>query len=134
MIEADLALYRAKEAGRKCAVLFSEEMLEVSRSQKQLSDDLIGALEHRHIKPVYQPRICSETGQFSCVEALARWHHPERGVLDPGIFLSVAQDIGRLAEIDEAILTQALNDLETWDDARIEVGRISVYVSGRRLL
>ena len=134
MIEADLALYRAKEAGRGCAVLFSEEMREVSRSRKQLSDDLIEALEHGHIKPVYQPRICTTTGQIACVEALARWHHPERGVLDPGMFLSVAEDIGRLAEIDEAILTQALSDLETWDNAGIEVERVSVNVSGRRLL
>ncbi len=134
MIEADLALYRAKEAGRGCAVLFSEEMREVSRCRKQLSDDLIVALENGHIKPVYQPRLCTKTGKIACVEALARWHHPERGTLDPAIFLSVAEDIGRLAEIDEVILNHALSDLQKWESMGLNIPRVSVNVSGRRLL
>ena len=134
MIEADLALYRAKEAGRGCAVLFSEEMRETSRNRKKLSDDLIVALEEGQIKPVYQPRICTKTGEIKCVEALARWYHPEQGVLDPAMFLSIAEDIGRLAEIDEIILRYALNDLKNWESNGLEIPRVSVNVSGRRLL
>lgn len=134
MIEADLALYRAKEAGRGCAVLFSEEMREISRNRKQLSDDLIVALEEGQIRPVYQPRICTKTGKIKCVEALARWYHPEQGTLDPVTFLSIAEDIGRLAEIDEIILRHALTDLKKWESEGVVIPRVSVNVSGRRLL
>jgi len=134
MIEADLALYRAKEAGRGCAVLFSAEMRENCESRKQLSDDLIVALENGHIRPVYQPRVCTVSGEIACVEALARWYHPSLGVLDPIKFLSIAEDIGRLAEIDEIILRRALVDLKSWDDEGLNIPRVSVNVSGRRLL
>lgn len=134
MIEADLALYRAKEAGRGCAIEFSEEMRETSRNRKQLSDDLIAALEEDQIKPVYQARVCTKTGQIKCVEALARWYHPSQGTLDPAIFLSIAEDIGRLADIDEVILRQALIDLKQWETDGLIIPRVSVNVSGRRLM
>ncbi len=134
MIEADLALYRAKEAGRGCAILFTNEMRETCQTRKQLSDDLICALEQGHVRPVYQPRICTKTGQIVCVEALARWYHPDLGLLEPASFLSIAEDIGRLAEIDEAILRYALNDLRIWEQEGLHIPRVSVNVSGRRLL
>lgn len=134
MIEADLALYRAKEGGRGCAVPFSEEMRELSTYRKQLSDDLIEAMADNQIRPVYQPRVCAKTGRILCVEALARWYHPTRGTIAPADFLSIAEDIGRLAEIDELILQAAIKDLAYWDSRGVFVPRVSVNVSGRRLL
>lgn len=134
MIEADFALYNAKGAGRGCVVLFTNEMRETCQKRKQLSDELIDALEGNQIRPVYQPRICTETGNIVCLEALARWYHPERGTLDPDSFLAIAEDMGRLAEIDEIILQYALQDLKKWDKIGLQIPRISVNVSGRRLM
>ena len=134
MIEADLALYRAKENGRGCAISFSEEMREQSTYRKQLSDDLIEGLAQGQIRPVYQPRVCASTGQILCVEALARWFHPTRGLIAPMDFLTIAEDIGRLAEIDERILSCAIDDLARWDASGVRIPRVSVNVSGRRLL
>lgn len=134
MIEADLALYGAKEAGRGRAILFTKEMRETCQNRKQLSDNLIVALEGDQIRPVYQPRICTETGNIVCLEALARWYHPEHGTLDPDNFLSIAEDIGRLAEIDEIILQYALQDIKKWDKMGLHIPRVSVNVSGRRLM
>lgn len=134
IIEADLALYRAKEIGRGCAVQFNDDMRAAMQARRDLSDDLIDAFEKQQIRPYYQPRINAKTGQIACVEALARWHHPTRGTLPPGAFLPIAEDIGRLVDVDESILKFAIEDLKAWDAAGVAVPRISVNVSGRRLL
>lgn len=134
LIEADLALYRAKNAGRGCSILFTDQLRAESVFRKRLSDDLVTALETDQIQPAYQPRVSSETGQIVCVEALARWHHPEMGFLLPETFLSVAEDIGQLAEIDKKIMEIALKQLAQWDRDGLHIPRVTVNVSSRRIM
>ncbi|WP_368186730.1 putative bifunctional diguanylate cyclase/phosphodiesterase [Aestuariibius sp. HNIBRBA575] len=134
LVDADIALYRAKNAGRGVVEVFSPELKAELSHRKQLADDILTALEQNLFRPVYQPRIDAKTGRLICVEALARWDHPELGVLPPEHFISVAEDIGVIEEIDNAILDQSLSDLAKWQKIGSGISRVTVNVSYRRLV
>ena len=133
LINADLALYRAKNLGRNQATHFDARMHSEIVAQKQCGDDIIKGLAQGDFFPFYQPQFCSRTLDIVGVEALARWRHPVDGVLTPDRFLSVAQDLKTMHEIDRAILEKVLKDLKRWDDAGITVPKVSVNVSANRL-
>ncbi|MEL6203884.1 MAG: EAL domain-containing protein [Pseudomonadota bacterium] len=134
LIRADLALYRSKEAGRGRANPFTPDLLEAMNRRRRIADDLEVALEDGQIRPVYHPRIDPFTGGLCCVEALARWYHPELGMIMPGHFLDVAEDVGLSHRVDHVVLQRAIGDLTTWRSAGLEVPRLSVNVTYRHLM
>ncbi|TDH38897.1 bifunctional diguanylate cyclase/phosphodiesterase [Pseudohoeflea suaedae] len=133
LINADLALYRAKNLGRNQATHFDARMHSEIVAQKQCGDDIIKGLAQGDFFAFYQPQFCSRTLDIIGVEALARWRHPVEGILTPDRFLSVAQDLNAMHEIDRAILEKVLKDLKRWDEAGIAVPEVSVNVSANRL-
>lgn len=96
---ADLAMYRAKNAGRNNIQFYSPEMNNEMQRQLQIEQELRTALQDQQFQVYYQPIIDIETGEVVALEALLRWNHPDKGVLRPGYFLQIAEQSGLLLEI-----------------------------------
>ena len=112
--DADLALYRAKAAGRANFTFYSEEMNASVFEQFSLDTDLWRANERGELKLVYQPEFSVETGELLGFEALLRWNHPSRGVLLPSNFIGLAEENGSLMEIGLWAIEAACSQLRTW--------------------
>ncbi len=133
LVDADLALYRAKNNGRGRHEFFTREFQAQIETSRKNADEIIAALEQHRFVPYYQPQFCARTLDLVGVETLARWDHPERGILTPDAFLPVAEEINAVAAIDRQILERAIRDLQAWDGAGLAIPKLSVNVSSRRL-
>lgn len=133
LVNADIALYRAKAHGRNRYEFFTSNLQAEIRRNKTLADQILRGLENREFVSWYQPQFCAKTHALTGVEALVRWNHPERGLLTPDQFLRNAEEINALATIDGHVLEQALADRLTWAAKGLVVPKISVNVSARRL-
>ena len=133
LINADLALYRAKSRGRNRYEFFNEELQSEILRTKQTADEILGGLERNEFIAYYQPQFHAMTLQIVGVEALCRWHHPRRGILAPDLFLKVAEELNVVSLIDRAVLEQALENFARWSSDHLNIPRISVNVSARRL-
>ena len=133
LAESDLALYQAKKLGRNRAEFFTRQLQDDLRSKRRLAEELKLALERGEIVPYYQVQLDARTREIIGFEALARWKHPERGVLAPGVFLKIADEHGLAAEIDAAILKTVLGDRLFWLLRGVAVPRIAVNISAPRL-
>ncbi|MET3601200.1 EAL domain-containing protein [Martelella mangrovi] len=112
--KADSAMYRAKEEGRRRIISFDPEVDSGSRTAQALELDLPAALSSGQIIPYYQPiRSCS-SGEIVMLEVLARWKHPELGVLSASDFIPHAEAAGLIPELFTVILTQACRDARAW--------------------
>ncbi|HEV7275908.1 MAG TPA: EAL domain-containing protein [Devosiaceae bacterium] len=133
LMNADIALYRAKSRGRNRYEFFSNALqAEVVRT-KRVADEILQGLEVAQFLPHFQPQVDAATLEVVGVEALARWHHPTEGLLAPTRFLEVAEELSVVANIDRIILEQSLAQLDQWRKEGAVVPRISVNVSARRL-
>ncbi len=133
LAESDLALYQAKKLGRNRIEFFSRQLQDDLRGKRRLAEDLAQALEQGEIIPHYQVQLDARSREITGLEALARWNHPEKGLLAPGVFLRVADEYGLSADIDAAILQRALEDRLAWQAAGCKVPRIAVNISPGRL-
>ena len=133
LINADIALYRAKSAGRDRYEFFTEALQADVVRTKRVADEILNGLEHQQFVPFYQPQFDAHTLDVVGAEALARWFHPTDGIVMPSGFMDVAEDLNVVSTIDRMILEQALRQLADWTAAGIEVPRLSVNVSARRL-
>lgn len=133
LAESDLALYQAKKLGRNRVQFFSAKLQSDLLGKRQLAGDLKLALQRHEIIPYYQVQVDARTRRIFGLEALARWKHPVHGLMLPGTFLKVAQEYGLEAEIDAAVLEQALADYGRWRAEGIVPPRIAVNVSAKRL-
>ncbi|MCF6103072.1 EAL domain-containing protein [Mesorhizobium muleiense] len=133
LVNADIALYRAKSRGRNRYEFFTEAMQSEIVETKRIADEILGGLERNEFIPFYQPQFDAKTLEIVGVEALARWRHPEKGILAPDVFLRIAEELNVVSIIDRNILEQSLLDLEGWTAANLHIPRVSVNVSARRL-
>jgi len=133
LINADIALYRAKGRGRNCYEFFSELLQAEVINTKRVADEILSGLERDEFTAYYQPQFDARSHDLVGVEALARWRHPIEGIKTPDSFIPIAEELNVMATIDRLILEQALADLRRWDDMGLVVPRASVNVSLRRL-
>jgi diguanylate cyclase (GGDEF)-like protein len=112
--DADAALYRAKHGGRARIELFDETMRSRANNRVALAEELRVSLAADAIAVHYQPSIDLRTGNVRAVEALARWEHPSRGLLQPQEFIDVAESTGLLAELGEQVLREAAKRARAW--------------------
>lgn len=115
---ADSAMYLAKQRGRGRCEMYNEEMSANARERSSLSAQLERALATDQLFLVYQPIVSTHTGRIAGAEALLRWQHPERGVLTPPIFLSLAEESGLIGPIGDWVGRQACADMRQWLDAK----------------
>lgn len=112
--DADTAMYRAKSQGRACYEVFDPKMHQEMLSRLTLEHDLRYAIEHDQLQVYYQPQVDLTTGQWIGVEALARWPHPERGMVSPQLFIPIAEESGLIRAIGEWILRTTCYQLQVW--------------------
>jgi diguanylate cyclase (GGDEF)-like protein/PAS domain S-box-containing protein len=127
--DADVALHRAKEKGRARSELFLEDYRAHSVNRLRTANDLHRALTESEFRVVYQPEIELRTGQITGVEALVRWHHPERGLVPPMEFIPLAEQTGLIAGIGEWVLDTALAQAALWRSARHDGGALATWVN-----
>lgn len=132
LIDADIALYRAKRRGRNGYEFFSEALQAETVNTKRVADDILRGIEQNEFLPYYQPLVDARTLELVGVEALARWKHPN-GILSPVSFLKIAEDLNVVTSIDRMILEAALGDFDGWQDKGLAIPSVSVNVSFRRL-
>lgn len=133
LVNADIALYRAKSNGRNRYEFFSDILKSEIVRNKRLADEILCGLERQEFLPFFQPQFDAKSLEITGVEALARWHHPTEGVLTPDVFLQTANELNVVPIIDRTILEQALWQSLRWKAKGINIPKISVNVSADRL-
>jgi diguanylate cyclase (GGDEF)-like protein len=129
---ADIAMYRAKAAGRGRFVFFEESMNLEQLERTLMERELRLAIARDQLTVHYQPRIGLCDGRLLGAEALLRWQHPELGLVSPAKFIPLAEDVGLIDEIGPWVLRQACEQLAAWQAAGHAIGTVSVNVSGRQ--
>jgi len=112
--DADAAMYRAKARGRDCVEAYAPGTHETTVLALRTASQLRRGLERNEIVPYYQPIVELTTGHVIGFEALARWLHPDRGLLTPDQFLPLAEETGLVGEIGELVLRDGLTQLARW--------------------
>ena len=111
---ADLALYRAKEAGRGTFAFFEESLNQRAQVRRQLETDLRLALERSEFEIVYQPLFDLQDNSVGSFEALLRWNHPTKGVISPTEFIPIAEDTGLIVPIGAWTIREACRQAVQW--------------------
>jgi diguanylate cyclase (GGDEF)-like protein/PAS domain S-box-containing protein len=115
--DADIAMYRAKRSGRGDYAIFDESMRADAVAALQLQTDLRQALNRREFLLHYQPIVDPAGGQIVGFEALLRWQHPTRGLLAPAEFISMAEEMALINEIDRRVIREACSQLRVWQSS-----------------
>jgi diguanylate cyclase (GGDEF)-like protein/PAS domain S-box-containing protein len=129
---ADVALYRAKDAGRNSLQLYNPSMNARIIEQMALERHLRRAIEQQQFGLVYQPQIDLASGQVVGVEALLRWHHPELGLVPPDQFVPLAEDTGLIHRLGLWVLWTACLQHRAWCEAGMPRLRMAVNMSARQ--
>ncbi|MEM6389208.1 MAG: EAL domain-containing protein [Pseudomonadota bacterium] len=119
--EADAALYEAKRTARNSFKVFDCEMRSKHLRERALSSDLANAIEDRQLVPFFQAKISTRTGRIAGFEALARWQHPNYGLLTPADFIPIAEGLRLTARLDEIILNRAAKEIAPLGDVNLSV-------------
>ncbi len=133
LVNADIALYRAKAQGRNRYQFFNEALQGEIIRTKRIADEILAGIERGEFVPWFQPQVDAVTLDVVGVEALARWNHPVDGVLPPAAFMKIASEINVVDAIDRMILQQTIEQMQLWERQGILVPKASVNVSARRL-
>jgi diguanylate cyclase (GGDEF)-like protein/PAS domain S-box-containing protein len=126
---ADLAMYQAKEKGRSNYQFYEKGMNVRAVERQSIEGDLRCALEKDEFVMHYQPKIDLKTGAITGVEALIRWNHPERGLVGPLQFISIAEDCGLMLPIGKWVLRESCRQAKAWQDAGLPPVEMAVNVS-----
>jgi diguanylate cyclase (GGDEF)-like protein/PAS domain S-box-containing protein len=134
---ADAALYRAKASGKAACEVFDAAIHTVTLERLDLEADLRRAIERGEIVVHYQPQLELLTGRIAGWEALVRWKHPERGLIPPLAFLSIAEETGLITQIGNLVLEVACRQAKEWQEERHPATntslKMSVNISARQL-
>jgi diguanylate cyclase (GGDEF)-like protein len=130
--DADIAMYRAKWDGKNRYAVFETDMQDSIQNRMELEMDLREALENDEFFLAYQPTIDLNDMSPTGVEALIRWRHPTRGVVQPDDFVPLLEETGMIVEVGKWVLEEACSQGAAWHEAGYPIG-IAVNVSGRQL-
>jgi diguanylate cyclase (GGDEF)-like protein/PAS domain S-box-containing protein len=132
VVNADAAMYRAKEQGRDNYQYFTRDMNERAVQRVQMEVALRRALEREEFRLFYQPKADLVTGKICGFEALLRWEHPDKGMVLPGEFIPVLEETGLIVQVGEWVLRTACVQIKAWQEAGMKVPPISVNLSARQ--
>ena len=131
---ADTAMYHAKACGKQTYRFYTAELTAKAIEHHSIEHGLRQALANNEFSLCYQPMVSMLTGDIVGVEALLRWHHPERGLILPEDFIHVAEETGLICSIGEWVLQEACRQIKTWRTAGLPPMRIAINVSVRQIL
>ena len=127
--KADMALYRAKESGKRKLVFFTDEIETAKLGRAQLEVALRGSLERGELRVVYQPKVRLADQAIVGAEALMRWHHPELGEVRPDRFIPVAEESRLIIPMGCWILEETCRQIRAWTDMGMRDVRIAVNIA-----
>jgi diguanylate cyclase (GGDEF)-like protein/PAS domain S-box-containing protein len=130
--DADIALYRAKAAGRGLYQVFDEEMHRRVRERMDIEAELRRAIDRRQMELHLQPVVSLKTGKIHSFEALLRWQHPVRGQVPPSVFIPIAEETGLILAIGTWVAREACRILRCWPD--VKPPAISINASAIEML
>ena len=130
---ADAAMYRSKHGRQEKIKLFAPDMIKQAAAFVSTENSIRRGLEHREFEIYYQPKVRIADGAVVGLEALARWNHPETGLLLPARFISVAEETGLILPLGQQLVEQILGDLTRWANRGLAVP-VAINVSGRQFL
>jgi len=129
MIQADLALYRAKADGRNCVRFHSAELDREVTERVIITDELRGAVERNELELYYQPQVEIRSGRIAGMEALLRWNHPTRGQIPPAVFIPIAERSGEIQPLGQWVFDAACRQLQLWQNEGIAPEIVGVNFS-----
>jgi len=129
---ADTAMYRAKESGRHCFQFYKPEMSVSAMERLDLENSLKAAFENDEFLIHYQPVIDIHKNEVVGVEALLRWQHPEKGMIQPTDFVKVVEDCGLIVALGEWMIHSVCKQIKLWQDAGLEKQNVSINLSPRQ--
>jgi diguanylate cyclase (GGDEF)-like protein len=127
--DADIAMFRAKQAGGARFELFVHDMHVQAMARSQLEMDLRRALARGELRLAYQPIVSLRSGRVKGFEALVRWLHPHRGMIPPSTFIPLAEETGLIVALGSWVLGEACRQARTWQDVRPDGPSVSVNVN-----
>ena len=129
MMQADLALYRAKEDGRNC-YQFHDSLLEQKfRERVAISDALQKGIQQGELRLHFQPQVEIASGKLIGLEALVRWHHPTRGLVPPSLFIPIAEKTGAIIPLGNWVFDEVCRQFDEWRSAGIAPRTLAVNLS-----
>lgn len=130
---ADHAMYHAKTHGGHQCHRFDLASAQQSQQQQAMLKDLLNAIQHNHIKLVYQPQACMRTGRIFCFEALLRWQHPVRGLLYPHDFLNAVEHTSLIVDVGYWVIEEGLRQLSAWQKQGLQT-QVAVNIAAQHLM
>lgn len=131
---SDAAMYRAKENGKNNYQFYTSDLTAIARENLQLESSLRMALEHDEFILYYQPKWDTGNGEITGVEALLRWQHPERGLIDPSSFLGALEDSGLILPVGRWIVRTACQQAQAWREQGLPTMQMSINLSGQQIV
>jgi diguanylate cyclase (GGDEF)-like protein/PAS domain S-box-containing protein len=132
IMNADTAMYRAKDQGRNSYQFYTREMNERALKRVQTEASLRRALDRGEFLLHYQPRLALASGTITGFEALLRWRHPERGIVLPSEFIPVLEDTGLIVPVGEWVMREVCRQLNAWSRAGIVNLPVAINLSARQ--
>ncbi len=132
MKNADTAMYHAKERGKNNFQFYQADMNASALERLELESDLRHALEQDEFVLYYQPQFSGDGKRLTGAEALLRWRHPRRGLVPPGDFIPVLEELGLVVDVGDWVISEACRQLKTWHQAKVRVPKVSVNISARQ--
>jgi EAL domain-containing protein (putative c-di-GMP-specific phosphodiesterase class I) len=133
LARADMALYDAKDEGRDCYRFFKPELNVRAVERQSVEACLHVATDKHQFELLYQPKFNLETGALVGTEALIRWRHPERGLVEPAQFVPIAEDCGLIRPIGRWVVHEACRQVQAWHEAGLQPIRVAVNISAVEL-
>ncbi|MFA6140006.1 MAG: EAL domain-containing protein [Hyphomicrobium sp.] len=130
MVQADLALYRAKDDGRNRYRFHNSDLDQQVHTRVLLARELLVAIERGELELLYQPQVQIATGRLVGLETHVRWNHPARGIIKPSVFIPIAERTGTIIAVGEWMLDEACRQLRQWKDHGLAPPVLAVDVSG----
>lgn len=132
--KADIALSTVKDNGRNDCLLYTGELDNSSLEKLTMQHEMRKALAQGEFILYYQPQYHIETGEVVGLEALVRWQHPERGMIPPGMFISIAEESGLIVQLGDWVLAEACRQNKEWQEQGLPHVPVSVNLSIRQFL
>ena len=130
---ADVAMYKAKEAGKNIAQFYSSEMTKEVIERVTLEHELRIAIEKDEFVVYYQPQVDGSSGELIGMEALVRWQHPIRGLVPPMSFIPVAEETGLIIALDRLVMKKAISQIVAWYEKGLNPGVLAMNLAMQQL-